>query len=490
MKLIKLYADSLTESVFTNQFSTAEVLAPNSSVAVKNLTLEFDSPQFIIDDSNNTLKFRTIATLPFYTVTLEKKQYISLDELQSEIQAKMNNIINSDLDTADRGFQWAVGRAQTILNEIKWKLTFLRHDIITLGDANTIRTNITLANSTFSKTNPTTDGSYSSWVDAYLPVNQGGWFLTNKITSGGSNIQNSNWLWCVDNNGATLGVTTRAELIDKSILCIGDNLSGKYAYKKDGLMVSSNVDIAVNDVITIYKKLNKVNYVITKSGISTTLEGDSMALLPTMGSTILKNSVHIGNDTGLIGFTEWKYNQDPRFVDPVLGKFIYLPVDAIQDIYLDINLYAQSSNVKIQFPTTGIKQLLGFRLDEYDKTAKTFSFVSDDVATINGILNGDLDIELLETNTNNYVEEYRSRRNLIMSITPSELKGALFTSGTERYILSFSEGANFLFCDINNEYPLTLSQLTVRITSNKQPLKLQGKASMLLLYQNEKQPLK
>jgi len=490
MKLIKLYADNLTESVFTNQFSSAEVLPPHSSVAVKSLTLEFDSPQFIIDDSNNILKFKTVDTGTLYTVTLEKKQYLSLDALESEIQAKMNNVINSDTNTADRGFQWAVGRAQTILNEIKWKLTFLRHDIITLGDANTIRTNITLANSTFSKTNPTTDGSYSSWVDAYLPVNQGGWFLTNKITSGGSNIQNSNWLWCIDNSGATLGVTARNELINRSILCIGDNLSGKYAYKKDGLMVSSNVSIAVDDVITIYKKLNKVNYVITKSGLSTTLEGDDMALLPTMGSTLLKNSVHIGNDTGLIGFTEWKYNQDPRFVDPVLGKFIYLPVDAIQDIYLDINLYAQSSKVTIEFPTTGIKQLLGFILDSYDKVAKTFSFISDDVATINGILNGDLDIELLETNTNNYVEEYRSRRNLIMSITPGELRGALFTSGSERYILSFSEGANFLFCDIQNEYPLTLSQLTVRITSKKQPLKLQGKASMLLLYQNDKQELK
>jgi hypothetical protein len=487
MKLIKLYADSLTESVFTNQFSTAEVLAPHSQVAVKNLTLEFDSPQFIIDDSNNILKFKSIDTGFLYTVTLEKKQYLSLDELESEIQAKMNNIINSDLDNADRGFQWAVARAQTILNEIKWKLTFLRNDVITVGSANTKLTNMTFANSTFSTTTPTTDGSYSTWADAYLLMNQGGWFLTTKIKSGSSNVQNSNWLWCVDNNGATLGVTTRAELIDRSILCIGDNLSGKYAYKKDGLMVSSNVSIAVDDVITIYKKLNKVNYVITKGASSTTFEGDSMALLPTMGSTLLKNSIHIGNDTGLIGFTDWKYNLDPRFVELTLGRYIYLPVADIQDIYLDINLYAQSSKVTIQFPTTGIKQLLGFRLDEYSKTAKTFSFISDDVATINGILNGDLDIELLETNTNNYVEEYRSRRNLIMSITPGELRGALFTSGTERYILSFSEGANFLFCDIQNEYPLTLSQLTVRITSNKQPLKLQGKASMLLLYQNEKE---
>jgi hypothetical protein len=495
MKLLKLVSsENLTESTFTNNFTIPLDLKPFSEVALKSLTMEFDSPSFVIDSTNNQFSFKTkaSATNPTHIVNITNGTYNGITSLLKEIQNKMNNILESKNENVptDKYFQWRISPQESISGNLN---VFMEYkcsvpDISPVNESSASLDGVSFTAGEFVKTRAD-DGSYNAVWYGIKPVNKGGFQCGIKVTSPDTNIATADWIWGADRSFITSNLTLKDEIVAGMWFCMANTSTGKYSYKKAGLMVATNVTIEVNDVLKIYKESGKIKYSIIKgSAEPQVFEGDVINdVILNLGSENANMGFHYGQNGAKIKATNVFYTPDP-YIEASNGIYtVVRPIDIIETYY-NSNLTNPPSRtiVTLSMPLVGIRRLLGFSLIEYRRDGIASAFVSDAGGVSVNLVRDDLEVEILELELDNFTNTYRQKRNMIMSISVGELRGSVVASGQGKYTLSYSEPANFCFVELGNEHKLQHPALTMRITSAGQTIQMSGKISALLLYQSPK----
>jgi hypothetical protein len=496
MKLLKLVSsENLTESTFTNQFSIPLVLKPNSEIALKSLTMEFDSPSFVIDETNNQFSFKTKASAanPTHIVNITNGKYNGITSLLKEIQNKMNNILiskNENIPT-DKYFQWRISPQESLSGNLN---VFMEYkcsvpDISPVNESSASLDGVNFTAGEFVKTRAD-DGSYNAVWYGIKPVNKGGFQCSIKVTSPDTNIATADWIWGADRSFITSKLTLKDDIIAGMWFCMANTSTGFYAFKKAGLMVATNIAIAANDILLIYKENGKIQYSITKGTTpATVFEGDIINdVILNLGSEDANMCFHYGQNGAKIKATSVFYTPDPYIDVSANGVYTVIrPIDSVETYY-NSNLTATPSNMVciLNFPLVGIRRLLGFSQLEYRNNRIASAFVSDAGGVSVNLVREDLEVEILELELDNFTNTYKQKRNMVMSISTGELRGSVVASGNGKYTLSYSEPANFCFIELGNEYKQQHGQLTMRITSAGQTIQMSGKISALLLYQTAK----
>jgi hypothetical protein len=495
MKLLKLVSsENLTESTFTNNFTIPLDLKPFSEVALKSLTMEFDSPNFVIDSTNNQFSFKTkaSATNPTHIVTITNGTYNGITSLLKEIQNKMNNILDSKNENVptDKYFQWRISPQETISGNINVFMEYKCNvDDINVNAASASLDGVSFTSGEFVKTRADDGASYNAVWYGIIQVNKGGFQCGIKVTSPDTNIATADWIWGADRSFVTSNLTLKDEIVAGMWFCMANTATGKYSYKKAGLMVATNITIEVNDVLKIYKESGKIQYSITKgSAAPQVFEGDVINdVILNLGSEDATMGFHYGQNGAKIKATNVFYTPDP-YINGSNGVYtVARPIDIVETYY-NSNLTGTPSNmvVTLNFPLVGVRRLLGFSQLEYRSNRIASAFVSDAGGVNVNLVRDDLEVEILELELDNFTNTYRQKRNMIMSISVGELRGSVVASGQGKYTLSYAEPANFCFVELGNEHKLQHPALTMRITSAGQTIQMSGKISALLLYQSPK----
>lgn len=495
MKLLKLVSNTeLTESVFSNQFSTPLVLPPRSEVALKALSMEFDSPSFVIDDSNNKLSFKTQkGVTDYHQVVLKNGTYKTIDLLLKEIQNKMNNILDSNTESKDNHFQWVITKQETILGNLNVVFSYKANQTFTNVNASSADLNgVTFSSGTSKFTKSVADdaGKYNATLYGKAPLSKGAMTMSIKLTSSEASMANTDWIWGADTNFDSKDLTNKTEIL--ALMKFGfSNNAGKYTYKKLGNMVTTTVDILTNDVLTVYKQNGKIMYSIVNGTNVNTFEGDDINLrLPNLGTETSSMFFHYGDDVSNIELSNISYLPD-YLIKENSGVYTITNPLTLDEIYYETTVsVGVPSNIIVflTFDSLGIRKLLGFNDIEYKNSAVQSSFISDaGGVSVNLLTGNDLEVEIIElADINTYTETFRQKRSMIMSITNSELSNSIISLGQGRYELSFHEGASFCFISLDNEHPQQIPQMTVRITSGGLPVQMSGKITALILYQYPK----
>lgn len=488
MKLIKLVSDSdsLTEAVFNNSLNYPLTVKPHSEIALKNLSLQFNNPKYEVNSDNNTFSYKASNTSIPKTITLTNGLY-TLEQLHEEIQLKMNNCLNSS--GIDSYLDWTVGSQENLRNigETNMVLGFSRAGTnLTITQGECRSNNLTFGTPKIIKT--TNSGIYDGKLQCNTLLCNGG-FSTSIIVSNQDStpITTSSWIWGIGDGLTVYDFSTNLEILPFMFCCMSNHL-GKYTYKKGGFMVDTTITITSGDKLSINKLDGKINYIIERSGsVIATLEGDVINdVIPKLGVNQLTVNLFIGNDSGKIAFQSLTEITKPTVVASN-GLYSVLKASEIPDIYYNSNLTGTTgTKITIYFPTIGIKRLLGFSSDERSVDAPSHKFIGD-LALSTQFLNNDLEVEIIELPLNNYTHTFKQLRPLVMTIPGTDVRNSIVSYSVAFFELSWSETANFVWMDLENNQELRLSSLTVRITSNGQVLEMNGKATATLLIKEPKQ---
>jgi hypothetical protein len=505
MKLVRLESNStLTQSQFTNNLSIPLVLGKNAQVALKCLTLQFAEPPFIIDSTNNQISFTTssIAGSPVTatrTITIPSGEY-NIANLMLRISELLNGMIQSEVTpTTDDGFEWLVDTTGDTEIGYKTHIAFQRIDAELVTTANTqILQDGTNATMDYSEPNffkaVVDDDSYNAGLITSKWVNTGAWKISMAVTKQEAlqteDIADSKWVFGIADS-ASLQTDGETSLLEEIYVGFYRNNSGQYSYKKNDVMVDTNIDIEAEDIITISKRLvsttqTKVLYTIQKGSTITQFEGDviqeSDARFIGMGGMVLL--LKVGNDTGKIAFNTIENNPTTLIVENG-GVYTRINASDVKYVLLDNNLTVSASNVTLDLKSDALKQLLGYNNQFMQKNAISFDFVSESGIATN-IFNNDIVVEIPELPLDGYDEGVKQSRNIAMVISSGELRTSQKAIGFERYELTYNEQATFLFIGLKNKQTsVTCPQLTIRVTSEGEILPLSGKMTALLLFRDE-----
>jgi len=489
MKLLKLQSEevALSEAVFTNNiYSGGYTLPANAQIALKNISMDFDNPVYLIsstgDYKNNDFVFQT-SNSSIHNIELDAGEY-TLRDLMIEIKTKMNNKLNPNV-TTEKGFEWSIGKELDSRGNLNLIFAFDRTDSIILNSATVQNVGIDYnAGSAYFYKNIADNGSYNAHLSGNTFVTCGGFQVSTTIKAQNSNDPAlSNWIFGIDENKSTYTFSVKSNIVNVMWACIANN-AGKYSFKIGGSMVQgtvSPVSILANDVITIKKDGLNIIYTILQGSTTHTVVGDNINdLLNLIGVSNLGYMIHIGDDTGKIAFNTNVMTPTP-FSKVASGVYTFVQPEDVQDVYLNTNVSVTSSKVGLLFPNRGTRNLLGFLSPEYYKNALSGSFKGDAGLTID-FLSNDLEIEVIELATmNSYSQASKQLKGIVSVIPISILQSSTIVSGTGAYQLSFSETASFAFLSINNKEVLQLPSLTVRATSNNKIVKLNGNMTVTFL---------
>jgi len=491
MKLIKLLSEELSESQFTNNLAVPLKLKPNSEIALKSLSIEFNDPKLVVDDTNNTFFFRTISEGEDHLVVLKEGEYF-LNDFITEIQNKMNNVLDVNKEQKpqqkrDYGFQWTVKRRlDPQSSRINLQFFFDRKDPINITDSNSETVDMSYVGSNFIKTGADTN-TYNSLVSSKILVNNGGFEMNMTLTNQGTqDIGFSEWIWGIDNMYSSKNETTQTTIIEKMLVAIG-SINGYYSIKKNGAFVQQTLQIQTGDILKIHKRAGKIIYNVTRaSGGLTSFEGDIINnVIPNLGSDPLTMILHVGNDTGKIAFTTIK--ETPN-VNVKVNSGVYSIVEPTEEtVYLNVNLTSVTQSlVSLHFSNNpNVLKLLGFQQDPTPINALSSVFVSTRGIEIR-LITDDIIVEIPEISSiDTYVEDFRATRNAIMIIPASDLESSIKQTSLGSFILSWTETANFCFIDLSNSHDLQLPALSIRATSNGKLINVSGNMSALLLVQSK-----
>ena len=493
MKLIKLQSEEpLTEGIFTNNLYAGGItLPPRSEICLKNLSLDFDQPEYEVigsgPEKNNNFEIQTAKTLlaSNHLIELTPGKY-SLRNLMLEIETKLNNSLNTSI-SSDYGLQWSIGRDINNRGDINLIFSFKRVDKTTLNGATTELTNMTYdsVNAYFYK-NTTDNGTFNAKLAANVFVSSGGFELKCVIKNEtGGNPANSDWVWGIDEAKLSLLETSKNGIIALMKACVS-NASGYYTFKKGTEMIqpSTPIPIEANDTLTINKVAGKIRYTVLKGTTPSIVEGDDVnTVLPLLGVTRLGGVIHIGNDTGAIAFNTVTITPD-SFTVITSGVYTTIQPQDVQNVYLNTNLIGVPTNIKqyLRFTNIQTRRLLGFSNEEYTLSGPDGKYFGDSGLSIN-FLSNDLEVELIELGTmNSYSQSSKQLKGIVAVIPVSSLKNSTIVSGSGTYELSYDETASWAWLSIDNNDPLRLSSLTVRCTSNNEVIKVNGKMTCCLLY--------
>ena len=494
MRLIRLQSGVLTSSIFTTNLSVALNCKEKTSVALKNLTIQFPEPTIDVDTTNNIFSFKTgdtaIVDLSIQVV-IPVGQY-TVNTLVETLNLLMNNNLytwdnnnNELINTNNLNFEWLVSSTGNITDGYVINMAFNRTDKITLSGTNVSLTGMIEDVGTtgeFYKTAVDDSGKYNGELISKSLICRGGWEVSMSVGAqvGGQveNIADSYWFFYIAKNGKTTTQTFFENIIDG--MSVGFwGVEGKYEYKKGGVMVGTGLDIGAGDNLKIVKKQNgRILYVITQGGIPISLEGDLVnSLADDLGTADLNFFIKVGDDAGKIAFSDCLMTPSPNqtTLAGVLTKD-----KLIQNIKQDFNLSAEASDVSVYFPSLGVRFLLGFSNQQYDENALSSNFTGEN-SVASTLFNNDMIIEILEFPLLAYDGGTNKVRPILDVITSGEIQSSVKGKGSETYELSYSSIAP-TFLDFNiSQGTQTYSSLTLRITSNNQQLRLNGVITACIL---------
>jgi hypothetical protein len=501
MKLVRLESDiPVTESQFSNNLAIAVQLDENAKVALKTLSLHFDNPTVTIDDSNDEIEYgiggedadNVFVGLTHGTYTIEL--------FRQEMLKKMNAYLQSD-DIAkpmelEIGSSWLVDTfINPNTNSVKFDFTYQVADKIQITN-NEVIGNLDYSGETFTKETVVDNNTYNGYIQTTQFICEGGWFVSFGIdeeTGGQSeNVADSEWIYSISQLDAVNDTDLPTLVIKSSVAMMRDSL-GNYAYKKGGVMVSTTTPIEKGDLITITKGVNDgtdmfILYNITKEeeGVPTIVyEGDSVTDETPMDISYIKSYplLKIGNNTGKIAFDTLYYI--PSNENEVNNGLYSSKKNVIgeRDIYRNINIKAVPRVIDLSFRTRKLSNLLGFTDVVYQKTGVTCEFLAENDMGLSSSM-GDFIVEIPELNLNTYDHSYKQKRNIIMVIPSGDLKNSLIAKGYNGFELSYTDIYPTFISLQNKQTTLTYSQLTVRVTSQKQLITMNGIMSCLLLFKD------
>lgn len=494
MRLIRLQSGVLTSSIFTTNLSVALNCKEKTSVALKNLTIQFPEPTIDVDTTNNIFSFKTgdtaIVDLSIQVV-IPVGQY-TVNTLVETLNLLMNNNLytwdnnnNELINTNNLNFEWLVSSTGNITDGYVINMAFNRTDKITLSGTNVSLTGMIEDVGTtgeFYKTAVDDSGKYNGELISKSLICRGGWEVSMSVGAqvGGQveNIADSYWFFYIAKNGKTTTQTFFENIIDG--MSVGFwGVEGKYEYKKGGVMVGTGLDIGAGDNLKIVKKQNgRILYVITQGGIPISLEGDLVnSLADDLGTADLNFFIKVGDDAGKIAFSDCLMTPSPNqtTLAGVLTKD-----KLIQNIKQDFNLSAEASDVSVYFPSLGVRFLLGFSNQQYDENALSSNFTGEN-SVASTLFNNDMIIEILEFPLLAFDGGTNKVRPILDVITSGEIQSSVKGKGSETYELSYSSIAP-TFLDFNiSQGTQTYSSLTLRITSNNQQLRLNGVITACIL---------
>jgi len=497
MKLIRLESDlPLTTSYFTDNLAVPLSLEPGASVALKNISFQFEAPKLIIKDNTYQISFNTGEDAnpdEFHTATLSTGSYYP-NELMKELQNRMNALLTSDLVTPfsdDTYFQWKCELTGNANDGYICNIGFNREDPESVVQATSQMYNMQYLTNGFSKTG-TDNNKYNSTMKPHKFLNGGGY--TASLTIGpqvvGQTAVVANSQWYATISQKPLGTDfTETELLSNTPIAIGQGSGGKYKYKNNSGMVLSNLTIETGDGVEIYKQYvdeytTRVVYSVTKSGGASTI-----FIGPTISTTELLEigqgyhyfHLHIGNDTGKIAFSNVSHSPNP---ESTVTNGVYTIKPFPSKVIKDINkVNVEDTTVAISL-TPNLEYLLGFTENSYIAHQLSGVFTADGVLASN-IWNDDIVVEIPELNLSTYDHTYKQRRNIIMAIPAGDANNSVIAKGNDSYVLSWSETATFLYVPLNNKSSLQLPSLSVMVSSGGQMLPMTGKMSCLLLFKQD-----
>ncbi len=490
MKLVRLQSENqLNETQFTNNLAISLNLPIDSKVALKSLSIEFDTPPIVINSTNNTITFSTSAQQPLTTVrtiTIPSGEYSS-QTLLKMIQRLLNAVIQSSETNSDSGFEWLCN-----MTDDKSHIAFKRSEVETLTGATSNQINMTYANPQFFKSSGDTN-TYDASLMANKNINHGSWYLemTLQLQSGQTaTIANSQWIWGVFDINSQFE-TGESNLLQQMYVGFSRSSNGKYNIKKNMAMTELNVLIEEGDKISISKVLvsgtqSKVVYSITKGATKTDYDGDTISSTTPVifiGDGSFYELLKIGNNTGKIAFTAIKQTPTGEVIDT---NGVYTQIEAVPTVLLNENLTTVSaSTVTINLQTESLRQMLGYDTKIMQKHAISHDFISNSLISSN-IFTDDLVIEIPELMLDGYDHGARQSKNIIMVLTTSELLRSIRSIGLNRYELSYNEQATYLFISLKNKQTtVSAPQLSIRCTINNRTLPLTCNMSALILFKDQ-----
>jgi hypothetical protein len=489
MKLIKLVSDtSVVKSEFVDHFSIPLTLKENSQVALKSLSIEFQSPLYVIDSTNNLFIFKTIADGAEHQVQIPNGEY-QIDDLVRMINARMNNVLDINSDETlkkkrDFGFQWNVRKEITVRDELKLVFIFSREGETAMNNSNTELTGMTFASNTFTK-NIADNGTFNSKSHLVPYISQGGFEIGLTLTQATGTIATANWILGCDTQSDSLRFNTKSEITSRLLFALS-NSNGNYSALIGGVFVEQPIAIANNDVIKIHKREGKIIYNITKGTTLIAIEGDiinNFEKTKFLGANLNGFNIFAGDNGANIGFKNITFTPNPSVkVTNDVYSIVELPKEFI---YYDLGAPASVTNslVVLQFPTVEVRKLLGFYTPSVQENLKNGFFESVNGLQLN-FFGDDLIVEIPElASLNTYCHEFKQMRNVLISIPIADLRNATAFEGGS-FIFSYSDTSNAIFIDLQNKHPLRIATMTVRVlTSKGKLLDCNGKMSALLLHQ-------
>jgi hypothetical protein len=498
MKLIRLESDlPLTTSYFTDNLAVPLTLDPGASVALKNISFQFEEPKSVIKDNSYTITYNTASDNglnQIHTAIVGKGAYTDLG-LVAEIQNKMNALLVSDPSAPyaeDAYFTWNNNLIGNKNDGYQCQITFNRDDPENVVEATSDMYNMQYLTNGFTKS--TTDNNkYNSAMRTKKPLNGGGYIMSFTVAPQvvGQSAVISNSLWYVTISKQVIDKDyTETEILDRSPIAIGQGTGGKYKYKTGLGMVLSTTSIENGDIVKIYKQLvdtftTRIIYSVTKTSAPTV---PILFTGPTISTTELLSigqgehylHLHIGNDTGKIAFTSVTHSPDPN---TTVTNGVYTKKPFTYVIKDTNKVSVNESNVEIDMSDT-LSLLLGYEEEFYDLYAVAGEFKGENTMASN-IWNDDIVVEIPELNLSTYDHTYKQRRNIIMAIPAGDANNSVISKGNNKYVMSWSETATFLYVPLNNKGPLQLPSLSVMVSSGGVMLPMNGKMSCLLLFKQD-----
>jgi len=476
MKLIRLESDAVvTKSEFTNNMAIPLIVSPNGKVALKTLTMQFDAPPITIDNTNNTFTLTTDTGATLLEGALTRREYGSVNELCVEIETVLNDLMQSydsvGVDKSSLGLEWLVSATQDAQNNSKVTIAFDRADPIIIDPTLVNLENVAIDGTVWYKED---NNIPVGTLDINKPINGGGYAYEVQVVSHGvGNIADSVWKLYLKNYNNT---------ISNGVMAV----DGLYQFYKNGQWTTSTIAVEANDIITVTKKLiignydTKINYTITNG---TNNKGDIVGdrVSQRVG---FKNTVwlEINDDAGQVGFQNLRYIPTTA-VTAVGGQLIKKKANEVLYVIKDSNLKAVASNVTLTL-SDGLARLLGYTPSALNQNAISYAFVAQSNVTTN-IFNNDIVVELVQLPLNGYDHSAKKTKNMIMVITSGDLNSSTKATGVEEYELTFTDHFPTYISLQNNKQSSTYSQLTVRVTSQNQLLKCNGRMSALLLFKDD-----
>jgi hypothetical protein len=495
MKILRLESDTdLFKSVFTNNLAVPLQVAPNAKVAIKTLSMQFEPVLIVINANNNTITFNLGGNA--YEAIIPSKSY-NISGLVNTFQAYMNNICPSDT-ASSIGMEFLWGHiAGDDRGGYKVNIAFVVNDSIDINEGNAILLNA-LYNGGFYKDPAAGNiGLYNANVITQHYSCLGGWNYSFVIAQQPDAeptdaVKDSKWFYGMAEGALVQSVTSASTIIQYMDNGVGSSDTGTYIYKNiDSEMVDTGLVISIGDVIDVVKMQITVDIMQVLYSIK---QGTNPAQV-FYGRNYINSNVPVpdtqldvfckfGDDTGKILFTSTSYIPSSTSQVSSEGAFTQTSTESVLNIMKYDKTIKAVDPVAVEIDLTqSLANTLGFKELQLIKTAVSFKWTSDTDVTTN-LFNNDLMVEVPEFGFDGYDQRTQQKRSILMVITSGAVQQSTQAKGLETFELSYTD--NFpTYMNINNSIATTFSNLTVRVTSESQPISIVGKMVCTLLVKDE-----